>query len=340
MRVDQGGDALPDLAGLEALAVAAERDGYAGLQLSETRNEPFVTAALAARVTERLEIGTAIAVAFARTPMTVATAANDVQTISAGRFRLGLGSQVQPHIEKRFSMPWSRPAARMREFVLALQAIWRSWETGERLQFRGEFYTHTLMTPFFSPGPNPSGPPPVLIAGVGPRMTEVAGEVADGFIAHGFTTERYLREVTVPALRAGRATAGRSVSGDHDLGINLPAFVVVGDDATEREVAARAVRERIAFYGSTPSYLPVLDLHGWAGVHEQLYAASRRGEWQQMADLVTDEMLATFAAVGTPEQVAEELRGRFGDVADRLSFYAPYELAPTAGRRLLAALQG
>lgn len=338
MLIDQGSDALPGLDAVEPLAVAAERDGYAGLQLSETRNDPFVSAALAARATSRLEIGTAIAVAFARTPMTVAMAANDLQVLSGGRFRLGLGSQVQAHIEKRFSMPWSRPAARMREFVLALRAIWESWQTGGRLQFRGEFYTHTLMTPFFSPGPQPHGAPPVLIAGVGPRMTEIAGEVADGFIAHGFTTERYLREVTVPALRAGRAAAGADPGAVPE--ISLPAFVVIGEDEAAREQAARAVRERIAFYGSTPAYLPVLDLHGWAGLHEQLYAASRRGEWQRMAELVDDEVLHAFAVVGTADQVADGLRSRFGDVVDRLSFYAPYPVAPEQWQRLLGVLQG
>ena len=195
-------------------ATRGEQAGYAALWTAETQHDPFVTLTLAATVTRRAQLGTAIALAFARNPMSLAVQANDVQTISGGRLLLGLGSQIKTHITRRFSMPWSQPAARMREYVLALRAIWTAWNDGTRLGFRGDFYTHTVMTPFFNPGPNPFGPPPVLLAGVGPAMTAVAGEVADGFLSHGFTTERYLREVTLPALTEGRQRSGRAGAGD------------------------------------------------------------------------------------------------------------------------------
>jgi probable F420-dependent oxidoreductase len=192
-----------------ARARELEAVGYDGLLTAETAHDPFLPIAIAAGHTERIELGTGIAVAFARTPMVTAYVANDLQRASNGRFILGLGSQIKPHIEKRFSMPWSRPAARMREYVLALRAIWASWNEGERLDFRGDFYRHSLMTPFFSPPPNPHGAPKVFLAAVGEKMTEVAGEVADGIIVHGFTTERYVREVTLPAIERGLAKAGR-----------------------------------------------------------------------------------------------------------------------------------
>ena len=188
--------------GVAAQARQLEADGYDGGVTAEMGHDPFFPLVLAAQATERLEVATGVAIAFARTPMTLAMVANDVQLAAKGRFSLGIGSQIKPHIERRFSMPWSHPAARMREFVLAMRAIWSAWSTGEKLDFRGEFYTHTLMTPFFSPGPNPYGPPKVMMAAVGDKMTEVAGEVADGMILHPFTTEKYVRDVTLPGLRA------------------------------------------------------------------------------------------------------------------------------------------
>src|SRR5271166_1513727 len=190
----------------------AEAAGYDGLWSAETSHDPFLPLVLAAEHTERIQVGTGIAVAFARNPMTLATTANDLHTMARGRFMLGLGSKIKPHIEKRFSMPWSHPAPRMRELILAVRAIWASWAEGTRLAFRGEFYRHTLMTPMFDPGPNPYGNPPVFLAAVGTRMTEVAGEVADGLLAHAFTTERYLREVSLPALERGLAASGRTRS--------------------------------------------------------------------------------------------------------------------------------
>src|SRR5688500_17019107 len=231
MKVD-GGISL-ELDKTVATAKDAEATGYDGVWTAETSHDPFLPHVLAAEHTERMELGTGIAVAFARNPMTLAQTAYDIQRLSKGRFILGLGSQIKPHITKRFSMPWSHPAARMREMILALHAIWDAWQDGTKLDFRGDFYTHTLMTPFFDPGPNPYGKPKVFLAAVGERMTEVAGEVADGMLCHGFTTERYLREVTIPALERGLARSGRSMD---DIELSGPAFVVTG--ANEQEMAA------------------------------------------------------------------------------------------------------
>jgi probable F420-dependent oxidoreductase len=313
--------------GVEAAAIAAEADGYDGFGVAETRHDTFVSLALSARATSAITLQSAIAVAFARNPMNVAVLANDIQLISAGRFQLGLGSQVRPHIERRFSMPWSHPAARMEEFITAVRTIWQSWATGERLAFRGQFYQHTLMTDFFSAGPNPHGQPPILLAAVGELMTGVAGRVADGMLCHSFTTEAYLRERTLPALRAARGTlAGFTLC--------LPVLAAIGSDDQARAAAETAVRAQIAFYGSTPSYRPVLDLHGWGALHEQLNQLSRRQEWAAMGQLITDDVLAAFAVSGTPAQVAATVRQRFGDVIDRISIYTPHD----PGRAELAAV--
>jgi probable F420-dependent oxidoreductase len=317
------------------MAKEQEAAGYDGLWTAETSHDPFLPLLLAAEHTESIELGTSIAVAFGRSPMTLANTAYDLQAYS-GRFVLGLGSQIKPHITKRFSMPWSKPAARMRELVLAIRAIWDCWNNDTKLEFRGEFYTHTLMTPFFNPGPNPNGDPKIFLAGVGPLMTEVAGEVCDGFICHGFTTERFLREVTIPALERGRAKAGKTMEGFEIVG---PSFVVTGNDEDEMAKAAAATRQQISFYGSTPAYRPVLDLHGWGGLQEDLNKLSKQGEWQQMGTLIDDEILNTFAVVGEPESLAPEIHTRFGDVIQRLSFYAPYQSDPERWRRVMAHLK-
>jgi probable F420-dependent oxidoreductase len=268
--------------------------------------------------------------------MTTAQTANDLQTFSQGRFLLGLGSQIKPHIEKRFSMPWSKPAARMREYVSAMRAIWASWHEGTKLEFRGDFYTHTLMTPFFNPGPNPYGPPKVYLAGVGELMTEVAGEVCDGFICHGFTTERYLREVTLPALERGRAKAGKTMEGFDIVG---PSFVVTGTTEEELALAATGTRQQIAFYGSTPAYRTVLELHGWGGLQDELNGLSKQGKWEEMGTLIDDEILNTFAVVGEPEAVAPELLKRYGDCISRISFYTPYKSDPERWAAVRSTLQ-
>jgi probable F420-dependent oxidoreductase len=315
----------PDLGQAAVAACELERMGYDGIFSAETSHDPFFPLVLAAEHTERLELGTGIAVAFARNPMVLANIGYDLQAFSKGRFILGLGSQIKAHIEKRFSMPWSHPAARMRELILAMRAIWSAWDAGERVNFRGDFYRHTLMTPFFSPGPNPHGAPKVFLAAVGEKMTEVAGEVADGILLHGFTTERYVRDVTLPALERGLARSGRARA---DFELSCPVFVVTGTNDAEVTNARKQTKEQIAFYGSTPAYRPVLELHGWGGLQDELNTLSKRGEWVEMGELIDDSILETFAVVGAPEEVPGAIKARYGDLLDRLSFYAPYKSDP------------
>jgi probable F420-dependent oxidoreductase len=325
-----------DLAAAPAAAREAEEAGYDGIWTAETSHDPFFPLLLAAEHTERIELGTSIAVAFARNPMLLANVGYDLQAFSKGRFILGLGSQIKPHITKRFSMPWDHPAARMRELILATRAIWDCWNEGSKLDFRGDFYTHTLMTPFFNPGPNPYGVPKIFLAGVGEKMTEVAGEVADGFICHGFTTERYLREVTVPALERGREKAGKTMEGFEIIG---PSFVVTGATEDDLDAAAKGTRQQIAFYGSTPAYRGVLEIHGWGELQDELNALSKQGKWVEMGDLIDDEILNTFAVVGEPEAIGAELHHRYGDVIQRISFYAPYKSDPERWQRVMADLK-
>jgi probable F420-dependent oxidoreductase len=333
MKVDGGIGG--DLRGAGKAAAAQEAQGYDGLWTAETAHDPFFPLLLASQQTDRVELGTGIAVAFARNPMNLAQIAWDLQAASEGRFILGLGSQIKPHITKRFSMPWSHPAARMREMILAIRAIWASWNDGTKLDFQGDFYTHTLMTPFFNPGPNPHGDAKIFLAGVGELMTEVAGEVCDGFLCHGFTTERYLREVTVPALERGAAKAGRSLA---DIEISGPAFVVTGTTEEEMAASVAGTKQQIAFYGSTPAYRGVLELHGWGGLQDDLNKMSKEGKWKEMGELITDDILHTFAVVGEPEQLAPELQSRYGDVVSRISFYAPYASDPDRWRGVMEQL--
>jgi probable F420-dependent oxidoreductase len=325
-----------DPTGVAEQAAKAEASGYDGVWSAETSHDPFLPIAIGASATEKLEFGTGITVAFARNPMTLAVVANDLQLLTKGRFMLGMGSQIKPHITKRFSMPWSHPAPRMRELILAIRAIWKTWETGEKLEFRGEFYTHTLMTPFFDPGPNPHGNPKILLAGVGEVMTEVAGEVGDGFLVHGFTTERYLREKSLPALERGAAKAGKARA---DLTVSYPGFVVTGTSDRDIEAADQAVRQQIAFYGSTPAYRPVLELHGWGDLQPELNTLSKRGEWVKMGELISDEVLEAFAVVAPLDEVASEVKSRFGSLVDRFSFYAPYKVDPEAWKDVLAGFK-
>ncbi len=320
-----------DLANAADAAATQEAAGFDGLWAAETNHDPFLALTLAATSTERIELGTGIAVAFARSPMTVAQTAYDLNAFAEGRFLLGLGSQIKPHITRRFSMPWSHPAPRMREFISALHAIWDCWEDGTKLDFRGDFYEHTLMTPFFNPGANDFGAPKVFLAAVGELMTQVAGEVADGMLVHGFTTESYLREVTLPAIGKGLDKASRSRT---DVQLSLPAFVVTGSNEEEQAAAAEGVRGQIAFYGSTPAYRGVLEHHGWGDLQPELNALSKEGKWAEMGERIDDDMIATFAVVAEPDRVADELLARYGDLVDRISFYAPYK----AGKDLFAPI--
>ena len=318
------------------MAAEGEAFGYDGWWTTETQADPFLACAVAAQATERIEIGTGIAVAFGRNPLTVALQSNDLQLLSEGRFLLGLGSQVRGHIERRYSMQWSHPAPRMREFILAIRAIWKSWETGEKLDFRGDFYTHTLMTPFFNPGPNPEGNPKIILAAVGPKMAEVAGEVADGIFCHVLGTERYLREVTLPALHRGAQRAARSLEG---FELVAPGFVIARDSEDERAAGIEFVRSQIGFYGSTPAYRPVLERHGWGDLQEQLNALTKQGAWDRLGSVIDDEMMAAFAIVGSPEEAAAEVERRYGDVATRLPLALPDGADPARWKPVFDALR-
>ena len=313
MKIDAG--LMGDLKQVPERVRELEAQGFDGVVTAEMSGDPFLPLLLAAEHSERVELMTSIAVAFSRNPMILANLGNDLQAYSGGRFVLGLGSQIKPHITKRFSMPWSSPAARMREFILAMRAIWACWYEGEKLDFRGEFYTHTLMTPMFTPTNNPHGAPRVLLAAVGPKMTEVAGETADGMIVHAFTTPRYLEEVTLPAIERGLARAGRSRS---DFQLCYPTFVVTGRDAQEWERSRVAVTRQLAFYASTPAYKGVLDVHGWGDLQPELNALSKQGEWVAMGERISDEVLEQFAIVTEPDNVAGQMAKRFSGTIDRV----------------------
>ncbi|MDN4518343.1 LLM class F420-dependent oxidoreductase [Mycolicibacterium austroafricanum] len=306
---------VSQLSQVPAAARTLERRGYDGCWTAEINHDPFLPLTLAAEHTHTIELGTSIAVAFARNPMTVAQIGWDLQDYSQGRFILGLGSQIKPHIEKRFSMPWSKPVGRMREFVLALRAIWASWSDGSRLDFDGEFYTHRLMTPMFVPPPHPHGDPRVFVAAVGDRMTEMCGEVADGLLAHAFSTQRYVREVTIPTLTRGIERAGRTRA---DIEVTSPLFIVTGLDEQQMAAAAVATRKQIAFYASTPAYRSVLELHGWGDLQTELHRLSREGDWDTMGSLIDDGMLAEFAVVALVDDVVDKIRARCDGVIDRV----------------------
>lgn len=308
-----------DSADIVRLAHQHEEAGYHGLFTAETQHDPFLPLAMAAGATEKIELLTSLAVAFARNPMLLANIGHDLQRYSRGRFTLGLGSQIRAHVENRFSMTWSQPAARMREFILAMRAIWRSWEFGEPLNFRGEFYQHTLMTPNFNPGPTGHGPPNVLLAAVGPAMTRVAGEVADGLLVHAFTTPRYLRERTLPMFEEGLAASGRTRS---EVQISCSVFIVTGSTEEAMAKSRRGFCRQIAFYGSTPAYRPVLELHGWGELQTELNVLSksdRPEKWREMGQLIDDDVLAEFAVVGEPSAVPELIATRFRNDVDRIS---------------------
>ena len=334
LRIDRG---IPgDLTRVPATVAAIEQRGYDGCWTGEINHDPFLPVLLAAEHTSVLEMGTSIAVAFARNPMTVAHLGWDLQSYSAGRFNLGLGTQVRTHIEKRFGMPWSQPVRRMREFVAALHAIWAAWHDGTRLRFEGDFYTHTLMTPMFTPEPMAHGVPNVFIAAVGEAMTELSGEVADGLLAHAFTTRRYLEEVTTPALVRGLRRAGREPNG---FQVSCPIFVVTGETEEQMTAAATATRKQIAFYGSTPAYRTVLDLHGWGDLHVELHRLSREGEWDAMGALIDDDVLRAFAVVASLPELAAALWARCDGVIDRMFPAFPAGLSEDAVGRVLDELR-
>ena len=305
-------DAVPHL-------VARARDmGYDGVFTADTAHEPFLPIVAAVPAGRGMDFGTAIAVAFARSPMVVAQTAWDLASLARGRFLLGLGTQIKPHVERRFSMPWGAPARRLAEFIRALRAIWDSWQNGTRLRFRGEFYSFSLMTPFFDPGPIDHPEIPVYIAGVGPHMSRLAGEMCDGYHVHPFHTPRYLREVTLPAMEEGARAAGRP-SGSVVLASMV--FVVTGRDEGEMATMRERVRQQIAFYASTPAYRRVLEVHGW-DFGPRLTAMSKRGRWAEMAGVVSDEVVSEVAVEAPIDRLGEAMRDRYHGLLDRVGFYA------------------
>jgi probable F420-dependent oxidoreductase len=322
--------------GLAAVPGAARRieaDGFDGAYTFEGPRDPFLPLVLAAEHTERIELMTAVAIAFARNPMTVASLGWDLQAASGGRVVLGLGSQIRPHVERRFSMPWSAPADRMRDFASALRAIWACWQDGAPLRFEGTYYRHTLMTPFFSPAPLPCGPPRLLLAGVGPAMTAVAGDVADGFVVHPFATPDHLRAVTLPALRAG--ARGR----DPTFEVAWPVMIATGATDADRAGAELATRAQIAFYASTPAYRSVLSHHGLDDLQPRLRDLTRAGDWERMIEPIDDELFDLVAIRGTPAECGRELAARTVGLVDRVGPNAPDTSDPGVWVEVLKAFR-
>jgi probable F420-dependent oxidoreductase len=307
--------ATPDLA--REAALRARRIGFDGFFSTETTHDPFLPLVVAAGSAPELELGTAIAVAFPRSPMVVAQLAWDLASISGGRFILGLGTQVKAHIQRRFSTVWDSPGPRLREYILALREIFRCWQEGGPLAFDGSFYKLSLMTPFFNPGPIAHPRIPIAIAGVGPYLSRLAGELCQGFHIHPFHTVSYLDEVVIAGIEAGAREAGRSAA---EVDRIASVFVVTGHDQAEMDMAAEVVRLQIAFYASTPTYRPVLDLHGWT-VGDRLTAMSKRGEWGEMAALISDDMLEAVAVVAPFGRLGTAIRERYGDRIQRVGYY-------------------
>ena len=303
------------------LARAVEDYGFDGLWVAEAAHNPFLPLAHGALATERISLGTAIAVAFPRNPMIMAQTARDLAALSRGRFILGLGTQIKPHITKRFSAKWGKPVKQLREYIESLRAIWHSCNTGEDLNYEGEYYLFSQSPPCFSPAPIPFQRIPIFIAGVNVGLARLAGEICDGFHVHSFHTPRYLREVLLPAFQAGRASSGLS----EPLAKSCAVFVVTGEDAEAIEASKRLTKSQIAFYASTPSYSRVLELHGWVDIVPRLNTLLRRNRWKEMYALISDDMLDAFAVVAAPAELPYKLRERYDGLLDRAGFYFPFE---------------
>lgn len=303
------------------VARSAEATGFAGLWIPETQHNPLLALMLAAEHTQRLELGTAVAIAFPRSPMVTAQAAWDLQDFSQGRFILGLGTQVKAHIERRFGIDWESPVAKLREYIQALRTIWNAWQTGSKLDFRGKFYNHTLMSPFFNPGPITHPTIPIYIAGVNEGLSRLAGELCDGFHVHPFHSIAYLDRIVRPQIAAGAAQAGRS---PNDITLVSSVFVVTGTNDEQMEQSRKAARDQIAFYASTPTYRVVLAVHGWEDVGEQLSRLAAMRRWNEMGALISDDMLDVFAVSAPFPQLGRALRARYAGVLDRISCYFPY----------------
>lgn len=305
---------------IAADATRLEALGYDGLRVAELNHDPFLPLTLAAEHTQRIELVTSVAVALSRNPMTMAQLAHDLNAYSNGRLVLGLGSQVKPHIERRFSMPWHKAAEQMREFIAAMNAIFDCWYDGERLEFMGEYYQHTLMPATFAPDDTDGPRPRIILSATGPLMTRVAAEVADGMIMHPFSSEKFMCEVTLPAIQRGLATSDRTLD---DFALDYAPMIATGRTDQAITKAIEVVRGRIAFYGCTVAYKPVLDIHGWGDLQDELIALNRQHRTADMAALISDEMVQTIAIVGTPEEVVDTMKARFGGVIARTGFGAP-----------------
>lgn len=316
MKVDAGLSA--DMGSIAAQVTRLEKLGYDGVRLAELNHDPFLPLTLAAEHSTTLELITSVAVAFARNPMSMATIAHDLNAFSSGRLVLGLGSQVRPHIERRFSMPWYKAARQMREFIEAMHAIFDCWYDGERLEFIGEYYEHTLMPSTFTPENLEAGRPRINLSATGPLMTRVAAEVADGMIMHPFSSEKYIREVTLPAIETGLSNSGRSLD---DFELDYAPIIATGTDEESLVRSIEIARGRIAFYGSTEAYRPVLDIHGWGEIQVELSMLNKRREQKEMSRLITDDILNTIAIVGTPDEVVVAMKDRLGDVIGRTGFH-------------------
>ena len=302
-------------------ARAAESFGFAGLWSSETKHDAFLPLAIAANETQRIQLGTSIAVAFSRSPMEVAQTAWDLQDLSDGRLILGLGTQVKAHIKRRFSMPWDRPVSRLREYIMALRAIWDSFQSEGPLNFEGDFYSHTLMTPFFNPGPIENPQIPIHIAGVNTRLAALAGELCEGFHVHPFHSPEYVCRTVKPAIAEGASREGRD-PGAVELASTV--FVVTGESEEELEEGRERVRAQVAFYASTPTYRTVLQAHGWEDVGEELGKLARDKRWNEMPALVTDEVLGAFTVEAAPDDLGSALRERYTGLMDRIALYVPF----------------
>ncbi|MFL6008550.1 MAG: LLM class F420-dependent oxidoreductase [Rubrobacteraceae bacterium] len=302
-------------------ARAAESLGFAGLWTSETKHDAFLPLAIAANETERIELGTSVAIAFSRSPMEMAQTAWDLQDLSGGRFILGLGTQVKAHVKRRFSMPWDRPVARLREYIGALRAIWSSFQTGEPLTFEGDFYRHTLITPFFNPGPIEQPEIPIYIAGVNTGLATLAGEFCDGFHVHPFHSPEYVRRTVKPAIAEGAHKAGRE---PEEVELATSVFVVTGESDEEIGEQREKVRAQLAFYASTPTYRAVLEVHGWEEAGEKLGKLARDKRWDEMPDLITDEMLGAFAVEAALDEVGGVLKDRYEGLIDRVALYEAF----------------
>ncbi|NDJ61458.1 MAG: TIGR03617 family F420-dependent LLM class oxidoreductase [Chloroflexi bacterium] len=303
------------------IARAVEDRGFGGLWTSETAHNPFLPLTHAAAATERLLLGTAIAVAFPRSPMITAQIAWDLAAQSGGRFVLGLGTQVKPHIQRRFSTPWTPPAPRLREYVESLRAIWANFQTNKPLRYMGEHYQFTLMSPFFSPGPIEHPDIPIYIAGVNKILCRLAGEMCAGFHVHPFHTLGYLRELIIPNIEHGATKAGRTRA---DCALSCAIFVVTGRNDAEIAENTGFVRAQIAFYASTPSYKPVMDMHGWGDLYERLNGLSREGRWAEMGELISDDLLHAFAVVAPHDELAQAVKARYTGLLDRVGYYFPF----------------